>query len=235
MPIRRACTPARSLRAESAVALVIAIASGCTAPAAPPAADSRIAPEYTDGRLTRLVFDRDGNGKPDTWGYMDGARVVRVEIDENGDGIVDRWEYHRGAGAGETSATAPEARDGSGPAGQRARSGSAQLAAEVLGSAQPGASTQNVERIERATRHDGKITRTEFFEGGLLSRIEEDTDADGVVDKWETYANGELRLMALDTQHRGSADRRLVYGEDGSLLRIEADADGSGRFVPLRP
>lgn len=65
--------------------------------------------------------------------------------------------------------------------------------------------------------------------------MEEDTDANGKVDKWETYADGALTLMALDTQGRGTPDRRLVYGADGSLDRIEADPTGSGTFQRLNP
>src|SRR5262245_46752561 len=72
--------------------------AGCSVQPLPDrkAADPRLNSEYSkEGRLTRLTYDKNGDGKPDTWGYMDGTRVVRVEVDEDGDGQVDRWEYHK--------------------------------------------------------------------------------------------------------------------------------------------
>jgi hypothetical protein len=87
-------------------------------------------PEYDRaGKLTRLEYDEDGDGKVDTWGYMDGARVIRVETDENRDGTVDRWEFHSLQSPG----------------------GSQQSAV--------GAPQMTVERVERATRFDGRVSR----------------------------------------------------------------------------
>jgi hypothetical protein len=59
-------------------------------------ARKRIAPEYDKktGKLTLLKYDSNGNGKVDTWSYMDGARVVRIEIDKDENGTIDRWEYY---------------------------------------------------------------------------------------------------------------------------------------------
>jgi hypothetical protein len=169
----------------------------------------RLEPQYDQaGKLEKLQYDRNGDGKVDTWGYMDGARVVRVEVDENGDSRVDRWEYHRATDAG-TAAPSP----------QTALAGP----------------DRTVERIERSTRFDGTVSRREFFDNGTLTRIEEDTDANGAVDKWETYADGTLSLLALDTSGRGTPDRRLVYRADGNLDRIEEDPTGSGSFRPLKP
>src|SRR5262249_46591093 len=47
-------------------------------------------------------------------------------------------------------------------------------------------------RAEEANGTDGKITRWEYFDHGVISRIEEDTDGDGKVDKWESYDHGAL-------------------------------------------
>ena len=73
------------------------VAAGCgSATTTEAAAKKDVKSEYDQsGRLTRLTYDRNGDGKIDTWGYMDGSRVVRVEVDEDGDGKVDRWEYHK--------------------------------------------------------------------------------------------------------------------------------------------
>lgn len=188
-----------------------------------PAAAETVRPSYNkEGRLTRLEYDSDGDGKIDTWGYMDGARIVRVEVDENGDGTIDRWEYHS-----QSSVPSPQssvARDESSVDRRQA----------------PSAPDNTIDRIERATRHDGRVSRWEYFNKGLLSRVEEDTDGDGKVDKWETYVGGTLSMMALDSQARGTPDRRLMYRPDGTLDRIETDPDLSGpdlsgHFQPLPP
>jgi hypothetical protein len=92
---------------------------------------------------------------------------------------------------------------------------------------------KTVERVERATQFDGRVTRREYFDAGTLARVEEDTDSDGKIDKWETYVSGALTTLALDTQGRGTPDRRLVYGADGTMLRIEADPEGTGTFRTL--
>jgi hypothetical protein len=165
-------------------------------------ATEQLRPTYdkVSGQLTRLDADANGDGKVDTWGYMDGLRVVRVEIDENGDGKVDRWEFHRRQ-AGEGADTRPD---------------------------------KTLERVERATRFDGRISRWEHFDNGALARVEEDTDGDGAIDKWETYNAGSLSMMTLDTAHSGKPDRRLIYRPDGSLDRIETDPTGSGTFRPVQ-
>jgi len=183
--------------------LILGLSAACGSASGPAAeAKERIQAQYDQsGKLTHLTYDRNGDGKVDTWGFMDGTRVVRVDIDEDGDGKPDTWEYHTEA------APAP---------------GSASVGVD-----------KTVERIERATHFDGRVNRREFFEAGALTRVEEDTDDDGKIDKWETYANGALTMMALDTQGRGTPDRRFVYNADGSLSRIEADADGTGNFRPL--
>ena len=197
------------------IVLVTGFALACTQPqAAPPerrpaapTGTDRLKPTYDDtGKLQKLQYDRDGDGKADTWGYMDGSRVVKVEVDTNGDGNVDTWEFHRaGAAAGATTSGAPASVD------------------------------RTVERIERSTRFDGTVSRREFFENGTLTRTEDDTDGDGRIDKWETYVGGSLSTMALDTQGSGTADRRLVYKADGSLDHIEADPNHTGTFTPVKP
>ena len=199
-------TKSTSITAKSWFAIaVLTSAAACGSPQATERPGSeQLQPEYDEaGKLTRLTYDRNGDGKVDAWGFMDGSRVVRVELDENADGTPDSWEYHS-AGA------APAA-----PPGRL------------------GGMDKTVERIERATQFDGRVTRREYFDAGVLARAEEDTDSDGKTDKWETYANGSLATLALDTQGRGTPDRRLVYGADGALLRVEADPDGIGTFRAL--
>ena len=78
----------KAVAAAACVAL-LAAASGS-------APSNKISPEYDPqtGRLKLLKYDSNGNGKIDTWSYMDGARIVRIEIDKDEDGKIDRWEYY---------------------------------------------------------------------------------------------------------------------------------------------
>ena len=46
------------------------------------------------GKLTELTYDRNKNGKIDTWTEMDGSRPVRSRSDLDEDGKLDRWEYY---------------------------------------------------------------------------------------------------------------------------------------------
>ena len=52
----------------------------------------KIEPVYNKltGKLQLLKYDSNGDGKVDTWSYMDGTRVLRIEIDKDEDGKVDR-------------------------------------------------------------------------------------------------------------------------------------------------
>ena len=159
-------------------------------------------------RLQQLTYDTNQDGKVDVRAFMDGGRLVRAEADENGDGATDRWEYYT---------------TGAAPAGARPAPRPSVL---------PWASAV-VERIEIAKRHDGKVSRREFYTQGVLARAEEDTDGDGKVDKWETYVNGVLSTIAFDLHHRGVPDRRLVYGADGTPSGLEVDAKGDGHFRPM--
>lgn len=190
-------------------------APGCRNEAAQ--ARRRITPEYDEntGKLRLLKYDANGNGKVDTWSYMDGARVIRIEIDSNEDGNIDRWEYYDAnqqlekvgfsrAGDGKEDAWSFNAPDGA------------------------------IERIEVSTRRDGKVNRIEHYQQGRLASAEEDSDGDGAIDKWETYDGERLAVVAFDTSHRGRPDRRMTYGADGSA-QIEVDAAGDGHFVIARP
>jgi len=200
------------LRARVVVASVCtlcAVASAACVSGSTTEAAATVKSEYNEsGRLTRLTYDRNGDGKIDTFGYMDGSRVVRIEVDENGDGKIDRWEYHAD------------------PKGSNGSAGS-------TGTSAADAVDVTLERIDRATKFDGKVSRREYFEHGVLTRIEEDTDGDGKTDKWETYSAGTLAIMAIDTKARGIPDRRLIYQPDGTLNRIETDPSGTGTWRPL--
>jgi len=190
--------------------VAIVVATGCGRGAE---RTRRITPEYDrkTGKLTLLKYDSNGNGRVDTWSYMDGARVVRIEIDENEDGKIDRWEYY---GPDRTLTKTGYSRIGDG---------------KEDAWSYPGADG-SVERVEISTKRDGRVTRVERYLKSVLVSAEEDTDGDGQMDKWETYDGQRLASVAFDTLHRGSPDRRLLYHADGTVA-FEVDRNGDGHFV----
>src|SRR5262249_34523061 len=204
---------------KSRAALVMLIAAAAVGAAACDRASveakKRIAPEYDKktGKLTLLKYDSNGNGKIDTWSYMDGARVVRIEIDKDENGTIDRWEYY-GADQKLEKTGFSRANDGK---------------EDAWSYAGPDGS---VERIEISTRRDGKVSRIERFRNNVLVSAEEDGDGDGRMDKWETYDRNRLASVAFDTTGRGTPDRRLIYGTDGSA-RVAVGHDGTGHFVAV--
>jgi hypothetical protein len=148
------------------------------------------------------------------------GKLTRLSYDANGDGTHDTWAFMDGARL--TRLEADENQDG--------RIDRWEYYPATAG----GGLKQPPERIERATRLDGQVSRREFFESGVMARVEEDTDGNGKTDKWETYTNGALTVLALDTGGSGKPDRRFVYAADGTLDRIEADPTGSGRFEVVK-
>jgi len=92
-----------------------------------------------------------------------------------------------------------------------------------------------IERAEETSGVDDVVRRREFYVGGVRERVEEDTSLDGQADKWEFYLAGRLVRVDLDLAGRGKATRRLHYGTDGSVDRVEGDPDGDGVFAPVVP
>ena len=181
-----------------------------------PPENEQIQAEYNKqtGKLSQLTYDSNKNGKPDSFSYMEGTKVLRVEVDKDEDGKIDRWEYY---GADQKLQKVGLSRLNNGKVDEWAYQGS----------------DGTVARIEISTKHDGKIGRTEFYERGALVRAEEDADGNGPPDKWETYSNGVLTSVAFDTEGTGRPTRRLVYGKDGTLTRIETGA--ALEHLPSRP
>lgn len=46
------------------------------------------------GRLQKLDFDQNKNGRMDSFSFMDATRVIRIEMDQDEDGKIDRWEHY---------------------------------------------------------------------------------------------------------------------------------------------
>ncbi|MCC7007735.1 MAG: hypothetical protein IT184_02870 [Acidobacteria bacterium] len=180
-------------------------AAGCQSPSA--AANDAIKTESVynrqTGRLEQLKADTDGNGTLDATAHLDGTALKDIEIDRDGDGLPDRWEYY-----------------GPGTSGAGAAANKFDRWAVIL-------------RAEEASRPDAPRTRREHYDRGILQRVEEDTDLDGRMDKWEFYTRGDLSRVELDLSGKGVADRRLIYGPTGDVIRIERDRRGDGHFEPM--
>lgn len=203
--------------------LVSAIAtfSSCAGP--PSVGHERPKAEYSDqtGRLQRLTFDSNEDGRNDAVGVMDGTHIDRIELDTSGNGSPDRWEFY--------DADRRLRRVGM----SRQDDGIMDVVAIYTPDGQ-------LLQLDVSTRRDNRFDRTEFYESDVLSRAEEDTDGDGRVDKWETYRRNassgpgdspvHVSAVAFDDAAIGRPTRRLVYGADGSLARVE-QAGPDGTFV----
>jgi hypothetical protein len=167
--------------------------------------------DKSTGKLTQLTYDRNKNGKVDTWTDMNGTKPLRSRSDLDEDGTIDRWEYYDEKGAlakvgfSRKKDGKPDAWGYSGPDGKLLR-------VEIS-----------------STGDENKIDRWEYYEGEALVRAEEDTNGDGRRDKWETYKGGALATASMDEDGDGRPDRRLTYA-DGRLVLIESDPDASGAF-----
>ena len=85
-----------------------------------------------------------------------------------------------------------------------------------------------LEKVGTSSRSDGVVDEWAFQNAdGSLARVERDEDRDGRIDKWETFLSSPdggapvLREVAFDPDAQGRPLRRLVYGADGNLERVE--------------
>lgn len=209
--VKQQKTPIPQAAALACVLLLAQLFAACSGTESD--AKKRIEPVYDkkSGRLTLLKYDSNGNGKVDTWSYMDGARVVRIEIDKDEDGKIDRWEYYTPDQKLEKVGLS-RANDGKEDAWSYFNADG------------------SIARTEISSKRDGTIDRVEFYDKNVMTRAEEDSDGDGKIDKWETYDGTRLASVAFDTTHRGTPDRRLVYSANGGV-QLELDVKGTGQFV----
>lgn len=178
--------------------------------------------DHKTGRLQRLVFDSNDDGRNDAAGVMNGARVSRIEFDTNGNGAVDRWDFYDADG-------------------RLARIGVSRQDDGVMDAVGLYGPDQQLQQFEVSTSRDGRFDRVEFYESGLLGRVEEDTDGDGRVDKWESYRRNPLArpgeppwvvsMVAFDDASVGRPTRWLVYGPGGTVTTVETNASSGGTFA----
>jgi hypothetical protein len=157
------------------------------------------------GRLQRLEYDANGDGRADQIAHHDGARTPRtIEVDDDFDGRVDRWEDYDASGQLARVGTSrrgrgPDLWTTSGPDGQPARK-------------------------EYDEDGDGRPDRVETLNAGAVTAVEIDQDRDGRTDRWQSWRQGRLAAEELDTDRDGKPDRRLRYGDDGRVLGLDAVA-----------
>ena len=167
--------------------------------------------------------DSDGRIIPDVVGTRyseDTGRLQEITYDRNEDGLVDAWLFMDGADL--ERAEMDEDFDGTIDRWE-------QYTIEGTAAQEDGASL-----VELSDRGDGRVTRREYYQVGVLLRAEQDTTGDGAVNKWEAYEAGVLVSVELDERGEGRPTRRLRYS-GGRFIGIETDEDGDGVFVRLNP
>lgn len=187
------------------------------------------------GVLRGITYDRNGNGRIDTWTRMEGGRPVSSELDTNEDGVIDRWEEYdeqgRLARAGwirprpPVPATVPP--DGGDPPPPAAPTPPPGPDSWLYPSSD--GRTSRIDFLDTDNAGRAVVTRREFYEGEQKMRVEEDKDGDDRMDMWETWVNGVLASVEFDEGHDGRPDRRFTYDATGSrvvLIESEPDADG---------
>jgi hypothetical protein len=179
--------------------------------------------DETTGALRSVAYDANHSGRNNAVMYMSGKRPVRVEMDLDGNGQVERWEFYA-------------------PDGTRTKVGLSQRNDGVMDTEAHYTDATTLESLRISTKRDGRFDRNEYFDHNVLVRSDDDTNGDGRPDKWDTYqvlpgaAAGTSSIVstAIDETGRGTPTRRLVFGPDGAVVRVEIDPDGDGVFTPVK-
>ena len=167
------------------------LGSACGQPS-PPVPGHRVAPSYnaSTGRLEKVTYDRNHDGQPDAWAFMDGTRIMRAELDEDFDGRLDRWEYYAEGSTSMTTAVlarVEQATRRDGKVSRRETYVNGQLAA-----------------AEEDTDADGRADKWETWEAGTLTSMALDSAGRGVPDRRLVYpADGSEPRLEVDPAGTG--------------------------------
>jgi hypothetical protein len=182
---------------------------GCGAASAPaPDEWTKAVYNETTGKLEQIVSDRNRDGRPETWAYMDGAIVRRIEIDRTGDGHPDRWEHYARMAEAVDPARSPDGRtiieraeEANGPTGAVTRRETYALGV--------------IADVEEDTDLDGRIDKWEHYRTGVLVEVALDLQGRGRADRRLIYLpNGDVS--------------RIEEDPDGDGTFVDVSADGSG-------
>lgn len=183
----------RSVMAAVGIAAMV----GCEQPARP-AGSTTVVPTYNaeTGRLERISYDRDKDGKPDAWLYMDGTRATRAELDENNDGAIDRWEHYR--------TDVPTSTGGSLPSGELLK---AEQSTRFDGKVSRWETYEQgrLSKVEEDTTGDGQPDKWEIWADGSLAEVALDTKGRGKADRRIVYpAGGGSPQLLVDANGDGT-------------------------------
>lgn len=188
----------RRSAASLTAATCMLVAAGCHEGPARPAGTTSVVPTYNaaSGKLERITYDRDKDGRPDAWLFMDGTRPVRAELDENADGAVDRWEHYRGG--------APAAPGAGLPRGELAKA-EQDLRFDGKVSRWETYEQGRLVRVEEDTSGDGRPDKWETWADGSLVEVALDTTDRGTPDRRIVYpGEGGAPRMLVDTRGDGT-------------------------------
>jgi hypothetical protein len=186
-------------RLAPGMALAVLLGGGCGSPVPDSPGAGRVTPAYhpETGRLERIAYDRNEDGTPDAWMFMEGTRPVRAELDDDHDGVVDRWEFFAGAALAPGSA----ARMAGTPALERV-----EVAAAGDGEVSRREFYENgqIARAEEDTTGDGRVDRWETWTAGALATVALDTTGRGTPDRRLVYpADGSAPVFEVDSEGNG--------------------------------
>ncbi|MCU0241551.1 MAG: hypothetical protein MUF51_03905 [Vicinamibacteria bacterium] len=154
------------------------------------------------GRVERIEFDKNGDGKPDHISHHGGAKMPNlIEIDEDFDGRFDRWEYY-------------DAASKLIKIGATRRGGWPDI--WII----PGSDGQAA-RNEYDEDGDRVVDRAENLKGGRVAQTEIDTNRDGRFDRWQAWRGGRIASEEIDTNGDGQPDRRIQFAADGRVRLVE--------------
>jgi antitoxin component YwqK of YwqJK toxin-antitoxin module len=153
------------------------------------------------------AVDRNGDGRPDLWIFVEEDSRKREVLDEDHDGRADRQHTYAADGRLERS---EEDLDGDG-----------RLESVVVYEA--GAPL----RRRADTNGDGQVDTWSFYSAGELARHEVDRDGDGFRDLMLLYEGGELAREEEDRNGDGRPDLVVRY-EQGQVMQRDEDLDFDG-------
>ena len=174
------------------VALAVSSVAGCKQ-SKQAVGTGAIVPSYNaeNGRLERISYDRNKDGKADAWLFMDGAQAKRAELDENGDGSVDRWEYYRSDAPSDAPRSTGDARGQLEKAEQATRFDGKVSRWETY-------EQGRLVKAEEDTTGDGRPDKWETWKDGSLAEVALDTKGTGKADRRILYSADGSSQMLVD-------------------------------------
>ncbi len=210
----RSAARATSSRRPTSLADELARLRGGEATTAPGTDYARVEPTDTYRRRPEIVgadrvADRNQDGQPDHWRFLEAGQLAREQFDDNADGTPDRTVFYDAA------------------TGERAR-----LEEDSNGDGVTDTWVDYRDGVVSKRRGDGdgdgQIDRWVFYRRGQISRLEEDLDGDGYRDRVGHYEGGKVAREEEDRDGDGRTDRISFYDASETLTRRDEDRDGDG-------